>query len=165
MTQYKTQLKQEANFGLLCYPLLQAADILAYNPTHVPVGPDQKQHVELTRSIARNANSVLTNRNLKPFFNVPEAIISKVRIMSLTNGVKKMSKSDENTNSRINLDDSETDICSKIENSLNLARENNNFKQVFQNLFQIVEFFETLVFVYSAKTNLSKFCNTLNRPF
>ncbi len=110
MTQFKEKAgKQRDNavLGLYAYPVLQAADVLLYQATHVPVGEDQKQHIELARDIAGAFN----RRYGQEFFTLPEPIIRKegARIMSLRDGTKKMSKSDESDYSRINLmDDADT---------------------------------------------------------
>jgi tryptophanyl-tRNA synthetase len=116
MTQFKEKAgsnKEKASVGLYSYPTLMAADILLYRATHVPVGEDQKQHLELCRDIALKFNN---DFNCKDFFTLPEPIITKevARIMSLKDGAKKMSKSDESKASRINLTDSEEDIIQKI---------------------------------------------------
>ena len=116
MTQFKEKAgsnKEKASVGLYSYPTLMAADILLYRATHVPVGEDQKQHLELCRDIALKFNN---DFNCKDFFTLPEPIITKevARIMSLKDGTKKMSKSDESEASRINLTDSEEDIIQKI---------------------------------------------------
>ncbi len=116
MTQFKEKAgsnKEKASVGLYSYPILMAADILLYRATHVPVGEDQKQHLELCRDIALKFNN---DFNCKDFFTLPEPIITKevARIMSLKDGTKKMSKSDESEASRINLTDSEEDIIQKI---------------------------------------------------
>ena len=116
MTQFKEKAgsnKEKASVGLYSYPTLMAADILLYKATHVPVGEDQKQHLELCRDIALKFNN---DFNCKDFFALPEPIITKevARIMSLKDGTKKMSKSDESEASRINLTDTEEDIVQKI---------------------------------------------------
>lgn len=115
MTQFKDKAgnKQDnAVLGLYSYPVLMAADILAYNATHVPVGQDQKQHLELTRDIAGAVNRSIQ----KDFFAIPEPLIttSSSRVMSLRDGTKKMSKSDASEYSRINLTDSTDQIVTKI---------------------------------------------------
>jgi len=99
--------------GLYSYPVLMAADILLYEATHVPVGEDQKQHLELCRDIAQKFNSEFS---VKDFFILPEPIIQKdfSRIMSLKDGSKKMSKSDVSDLSRINLTDNKDLIINKI---------------------------------------------------
>ncbi|MCI5049671.1 MAG: tryptophan--tRNA ligase [Rickettsiales bacterium] len=110
MTQFKEKAgkkRDNAVLGLYAYPVLQAADILAYHATHVPVGEDQKQHIELSRDIAGAFNRAYD----REFFTLPEPMIQKqaARIMSLRDGTKKMSKSDESEYSRINLmDDADT---------------------------------------------------------
>ena len=116
MTQFKEKAgkdKEKASIGLYVYPVLMAADILLYDTTHVPVGEDQKQHLELTRDIATKFNS---DFNVSNFFNIPEPMIQKnfSRVMSLKDGLKKMSKSDPSDLSRINLNDTKDDIVNKI---------------------------------------------------
>ncbi len=116
MTQFKDKVgsdKEKASVGLYIYPNLMAADILLYKATHVPVGADQKQHLELSRDIAQKFNN---DFNCKGFFPLPEPLIPKniSRVMSLRDGTKKMSKSEESDFSRINLRDSEDDIKKKI---------------------------------------------------
>lgn len=115
MTQYKDKIAKNASnatLGLFSYPVLMAADILLYKSTHVPVGNDQKQHVEITRDIAQ----LINNKLHEDFFPLPEPVIPNIgaRIMSLRDGTKKMSKSDESDFSRINLTDSDDIIISKI---------------------------------------------------
>ena len=116
MTQFKEKAgkdKEKASIGLYIYPILMAADILLYDTTHVPVGEDQKQHLELTRDIAQKFNQDFNSNN---FFKIPEPMIQKnfARIMSLKDGKKKMSKSDPSELSRINLKDSKDEIVNKI---------------------------------------------------
>ena len=116
MTQFKEKAgkdKEKASVGLYVYPVLMAADILLYDSTHVPVGEDQKQHLELCRDIAQKFNN---DFNAKDFFRVPEPLIQKnfARIMSLKDGQKKMSKSDPSDLSRINLNDSKDEIINKV---------------------------------------------------
>ena len=116
MTQFKDKAgsdKEKASVGLYIYPNLMAADILLYKATHVPVGADQKQHLELSRDIAQKFNNDFKCEN---FFPLPEPLISKniSRVMSLRDGVKKMSKSEESDYSRINLKDSADEINKKI---------------------------------------------------
>ena len=116
MTQFKEKAgsnKENASVGLYVYPSLMAADILLYKATHVPVGDDQKQHLELVRNIAQKFNNDFKSSN---FFPIPEPLIQKKlsRVMSLRDGKKKMSKSEESDYSRINLQDSEDEIRKKI---------------------------------------------------
>tara|TARA_B100000963_G_scaffold293791_1_gene264281 strand:- start:13517 stop:14521 length:1005 start_codon:yes stop_codon:yes gene_type:complete len=116
MTQFKDKAgtdKEKASVGLYIYPNLMAADILLYKATHVPVGADQKQHLELSRDIAQKFNN---DFNCKDFFPLPEPLISKniARVMSLRDGTKKMSKSEESDYSRINLKDNADEIIKKI---------------------------------------------------
>ena len=116
MTQFKDKAgsdKEKASVGLYIYPNLMAADILLYKATHVPVGDDQKQHLELSRDIAQKFNN---DFGCKDFFPLPDPLISKniSRVMSLRDGTKKMSKSEESDYSRINLKDSADEINKKI---------------------------------------------------
>jgi tryptophanyl-tRNA synthetase len=116
MTQFKEKTgshKERASVGLYTYPVLQAADILVYKATHVPVGEDQKQHLELTRDIAQKFNN---DFDAAGFFPLPEPVIQgpATRVMSLRDGSAKMSKSDPSDNSRINLMDEADVIASKI---------------------------------------------------
>ena len=116
MTQFKEKSgkhKERASVGLYTYPVLQAADILVYKATHVPVGEDQKQHLELTRDIAAKFNH---DFDAPAFFPLTEGMIEGpgARIMSLRDGSAKMSKSDPSDLSRINLTDDADAIASKI---------------------------------------------------
>ena len=116
MTQFKEKAgkdKEKASIGLYSYPVLMASDILLYDATHVPVGDDQKQHLELCRDIAQKFNN---DFGVEDFFKVPEPLIQKEfsRIMSLKDGSKKMSKSELSDLSRINLTDDKDQIINKI---------------------------------------------------
>jgi tryptophanyl-tRNA synthetase len=116
MTQFKEKAgknRENSSVGLFIYPNLMAADILAYRATHVPVGEDQKQHLELTRDIAQKFN---LDFDAPDFFPLPEPVIvgHGTRVMSLRDGTKKMSKSDESEYSRINLTDDADTIAQKI---------------------------------------------------
>jgi len=116
MTQFKEKAgkdKEKASIGLYSYPVLMAADILLYDATHVPVGNDQKQHLELCRDIAQKFNN---DFDVIDFLKAPEPLIQKQfsRIMSLKDGTKKMSKSDPSDLSRINLTDDKDQIINKI---------------------------------------------------
>ena len=116
MTQFKEKAgkdREKASVGLYSYPVLMAADILLYDATHVPVGDDQKQHLELCRDIAQKFNNDFEKEN---FLQVPEPLIQKQfsRIMSLKDGSKKMSKSEISDLSRINLTDDKDQIINKI---------------------------------------------------
>ena len=116
MTQFKEKAgkdKEKASLGLYSYPILMAADILLYDTSHVPVGEDQKQHLELCRDIAQKFNNDYEADN---FLKVPEPLIQKEfsRIMSLKDGTKKMSKSEPSDLSRINLTDDKDIIINKI---------------------------------------------------
>ena len=116
MTQFKDKSgknKEGASVGLFAYPVLQAADVLLYHATHVPVGDDQKQHIELARDIALKFNNDFDTE----LFTVPEPFIgggAAARVMSLRDGSAKMSKSDPSDMSRINLTDSDDAIAQKI---------------------------------------------------
>jgi tryptophanyl-tRNA synthetase len=134
MTQFKDKAgkdRENASLGLLAYPSLMAADILVYRATHVPVGDDQKQHLELTRDIAAKFNHDFSDRigamgvgvpmevggeSVNAFFPLTEPLIEgpATRVMSLRDGTKKMSKSDPSDLSRINLTDDEDAIAKKI---------------------------------------------------
>jgi tryptophanyl-tRNA synthetase len=116
MTQFKEKTgkhKERASVGLYTYPVLMAADILVYRATHVPVGEDQRQHLELTRDIAQKFNN---DFDAPDFFPLPEPVITgpATRVMSLRDGTKKMSKTDESDYSRINLVDDADTIAQKI---------------------------------------------------
>ena len=127
MTQFKEKAggnKENMSIGLYTYPILMAADILAYKATHVPVGEDQKQHIELSRDIAQKFNTDYKDRiNLltknSEFFILPEPLINGPvpRVMSLRDGKKKMSSSDLSDMSRINILDDEDQISNKIRKS------------------------------------------------
>jgi tryptophanyl-tRNA synthetase len=119
MTQFKEKAgknRENATVGLYGYPVLMAADILLYKSTHVPVGDDQKQHIELARDIASSFNNMFTSDEDDDFFNLPEPQIigEATRVMSLRDGTKKMSKSDASVASRINLTDTAEEISNKI---------------------------------------------------
>ncbi len=124
MTQFKEKAgkdRENASVGLFSYPTLMAADILLYRATHVPVGDDQKQHLELTRDIAAKFNNdfsaqIAANGHGEAYFPLTEPVIEgpATRVMSLRDGSKKMSKSDPSDLSRINLTDSPDDIVKKI---------------------------------------------------
>ena len=116
MTQFKEKAgkdRENASLGLYAYPVLMAADILIYKATHVPVGEDQKQHLELTRDIAIKFNN---DFNVPDFFPITEPLIfgAATRVMSLRDGTKKMSKSDASDYSRINLTDDADAIAQKV---------------------------------------------------
>ena len=124
MTQFKEKAgkdRENASIGLYDYPVLMAADILAYRATHVPVGEDQKQHLELTRDIAQKFNtdfsgSIAAHGHGEAFFPLTEPLVGgpAARVMSLRDGSKKMSKSDPSDNARINLTDEADTIAQKI---------------------------------------------------
>ena len=124
MTQFKEKAgkhRENASAGLYVYPNLMAADILLYKATHVPVGDDQKQHLELARDIAQKFNfdfaeAIRTRTGADAFFPLPEPLIEgpAMRVMSLRDGTKKMSKSDPSDMSRINMDDDADTIAQKI---------------------------------------------------
>ena len=118
MTQFKDKSQKNntnVNAGLFCYPVLMAADILLYKPDVIPIGIDQKQHLELTKTIATRFNSVYGET-----FKIPKGYIKEVgqKIMSLCDPTKKMSKSDENKNSYISILDSEEEILNKFKKAV-----------------------------------------------
>ena len=124
MTQFKEKAgkdRENVSVGLFAYPALMAADILVYRATHVPVGEDQKQHLELSRDIAQKFNldfaeSIAAHGHSEAFFPLPEPLIHgpATRVMSLRDGAKKMSKSDPSDQSRINLADDSDTIAQKF---------------------------------------------------
>ena len=153
MTQFKEKAgknKEAASLGLYCYPALMAADILAYHATHVPVGEDQKQHLELTRDIALKFNNDFQAPN---FFPVPEPIIegTAIRVMSLRDGTKKMSKSEASDMSRINLTDDIDLIAKKIQKAKTDAFEIPEQKEDLINRPEA----ENLLTIFSSLTNKS----------
>ena len=173
MTQFKDKAgkdKENASSGLFIYPNLMAADILLYKATHVPVGDDQKQHLELTRDIAQKFNR---DYECDGFFPIPEPIIDKniSRIMSLKNGEQKMSKSDPSDYSRISLTDSADQIEKKIkkaktadtpmpDNNEDVSKllEVNNLLNIFSGFSEIDKF--ELIEKYKGQ-NFSNFKNNL----
>ena len=153
MTQFKEKAgkdKEKASIGLYSYPVLMAADILLYDATHVPVGDDQKQHLELCRDIAQKFNN---DFNVLEFLKVPEPLIQKEfsRIMSLKDGLKKMSKSDPSDLSRINLTDDKDQIINKIKKAKTDAL---SMPSEIRNLLQRPEV-ENLLGIYSSLKNQS----------
>ena len=162
MTQFKDKAgsdKEKASVGLYIYPNLMAADILLYKATHVPVGADQKQHLELSRDIAQKFNN---DFNCKDFFPLPEPLIPKnvSRVMSLRDGNKKMSKSEESDYSRINLKDSADEINKKIKKA------KSDSEQIPDNLKDLEKKPEALnlVNIYSeiSKSTLEKVLNEMS---
>ena len=162
MTQFKDKAgndKEKASVGLYIYPNLMAADILLYKATHVPVGADQKQHLELSRDIAQKFNN---DFNCKDFFPLPEPLIPKnvSRVMSLRDGTKKMSKSEESDYSRINLKDTADEIRKKIKK----AKSDSN--QIPDNLKELENKPEALnlLNIYSeiSKNSLEKVLNEMS---
>ena len=160
MTQFKEKAgknRENASAGLYTYPVLMAADILAYHATHVPVGDDQRQHLELARDIAQKFNN---DFNLD-YFPITEPVImgAATRVMSLRNGKNKMSKSDISDYSRLNLTDSVDDISNKIRKAktdplplpgLDSLDEEENFKEeVINSRAEAVN----LLNIYSALSN------------
>ncbi len=174
MTQFKEKAgkdKEKASIGLFSYPVLMAADILLYDATHVPVGDDQKQHLELCRDIAQKFNN---DFKVDDFFKIPEPLIQKQfsRIMSLKDGTKKMSKSDLSDFSRINLTDSSDEIINKIKkaktdimpmpvskNELEKRLEVKNLIGIFSSITEID--LEKIINKYSGK-NFSEFKKDLS---
>ena len=159
MTQFKDKAgkdKEKASVGLYIYPNLMAADILLYKATHVPVGADQKQHLELCRDIAQKFNKDFSVKN---FFPIPEPLIQKKipRVMSLRDGTKKMSKSEESDYSRINLKDTADEIKKKI----NKAKTDSGKIPDNENELAKRPETENLIKIYSEITNqeLSKVLN------
>jgi len=175
MTQFKEKAgkdKEKASIGLYSYPILMAADILLYDASHVPVGDDQKQHLELCRDIAQKFNK---DFNVEDFFKVPEPLIQKEfsRIMSLKDGQKKMSKSELSDLSRINLTDTKDQIVNKIKKAktdtlpmpssideLRKRPEVNNLIGIYSSLSE--ESLEKILNTFSGK-NFSEFKDSLSQ--
>ncbi|HSC18150.1 MAG TPA: tryptophan--tRNA ligase [Rhizomicrobium sp.] len=154
MTQFKEKSgkhKERASVGLYTYPLLMAADVLVYKATHVPVGEDQRQHLELTRDIAQKFNS---DYELPDFFPLPEPVImgSGTRVMSLRDGTKKMSKSDDSDYSRINLTDDADTIAQKIRK----ARTDPNPLPASEKEFEGRPEAENLINIYAALSDVPR---------
>ncbi len=174
MTQFKEKAgkdKEKASIGLYSYPILMAADILLYDATHVPVGDDQKQHLELCRDIAQKFNHEYKIDN---FFKIPEPLIQKEfsRIMSLKDGQKKMSKSELSDLSRINLTDDKDQIVNKIKKAktdtlpipssieeLNNRPEAKNLIGIYSNLIGVK--LDESIKIFSGK-NFSEFKESLS---
>ena len=159
MTQFKEKAgkdKEKASVGLYSYPVLMAADILLYDATHVPVGDDQKQHLELCRDIAQKFNNDFDQDN---FLQVPEPLIQKEfsRIMSLKDGSKKMSKSELSDLSRINLTDDRDAIVNKIKK----AKTDNDTLPGNEDGLKGRPEAENLMGIYSSLSN-QKITDTLN---
>ena len=153
MTQFKEKAgkdKEKASIGLFSYPVLMAADILLYDATHVPVGDDQKQHLELCRDIGQKFNNDFKVEN---FFKIPEPLIQKQfsRIMSLKDGTKKMSKSELSDLSRINLTDIKEDIVNKIKKAKTDALPMPNTNEELDNRPEA----KNLIGIYSSLSNVS----------
>ncbi len=155
MTQFKEKAgkdKEKAVLGLYGYPVLMAADILLYKATHVPVGEDQKQHLELARDIAGAFN----RHYQKEFFPLPEPLIlgAATRVMSLRDGTKKMSKSDESDYSRINLTDDADTIALKFRKAKSDMVEggsyNDDSRPEAKNLLTIYATFANITLVQAA---------------
>ena len=153
MTQFKEKAgkdKEKASVGLYAYPVLMAADILLYDTTHVPVGDDQKQHLELCRDIAQRFNNDFEAQN---FFKVPEPLIQKnfSRIMSLKDGTKKMSKSDPSDLSRINLTDNKGQIINKIKKAKTDTMPMPTEEEILKNRSEVLNLLE----IFSSLSNQS----------
>ena len=162
MTQFKDKAgsdKEKASVGLYIYPNLMASDILLYKATHVPVGADQKQHLELSRDIAQKFNN---DFDCKDFFPLPEPLIPKnvSRIMSLRDGTKKMSKSEESDYSRINLKDNADEISKKIKKAKSDSEQIPNNLKLLENKPEALN----LINIYSeiSKTSLEKVLNEMS---
>ena len=162
MTQFKDKAgsdKENASVGLYIYPNLMAADILLYKATHVPVGADQKQHLELSRDIAQKFNN---DFECKDFFPLPEPLISKSisRVMSLRDGTRKMSKSEESDYSRINLKDSAEEINKKIKKAKSDSEEIPDDLKSLEKKPEALN----LINIYSelSKTSLNKVLNEMS---
>ncbi len=154
MTQFKDKAgknSERVSVGLYAYPVLQAADILAFKATHVPVGEDQKQHLELSRDIAQKFNN---DFKVEGFFPLPEPIIqgAGARIMSLRDGTKKMSKSDPSDMSRINLTDNADMIAKKFKKARTDAGMMPDNEKELEGRPEV----DNLVGIYAALADISK---------
>jgi tryptophanyl-tRNA synthetase len=154
MTQFKEKSgknSENVSSGLFTYPTLMAADILLYKATHVPVGSDQKQHLELTRDIAQKFNNDYKSLD---FFPLPEPYIEKdiSRVMSLRDGTSKMSKSDKSDYSRINLIDDKDTIIKKIKKSKTADTPVPSSIEIINSMPEVNNLFN----IFSGVTNMSK---------
>ena len=154
MTQFKEKSgknSENVSSGLFTYPTLMAADILLYKATHVPVGSDQKQHLELTRDIAQKFNNDYKSLD---FFPLPEPYIEKdiSRVMSLRDGTSKMSKSDKSDYSRINLKDDKDTIIKKIKKSKTADTPVPSSIEIINSMPEINNLFN----IFSGVTNMTK---------
>ena len=154
MTQFKEKSgknSENVSSGLFTYPTLMAADILLYKATHVPVGSDQKQHLELTRDIAQKFNNDYKSVD---FFPLPEPYIEKdiSRVMSLRDGTSKMSKSDKSDYSRINLIDDKDTIIKKIKKSKTADTPVPSSIEIINSMPEVNNLFN----IFSGVTNMSK---------
>lgn len=161
MTQFKEKAgkdKEKAALGLYSYPVLMAADILLYKATHVPVGEDQKQHIELARDIASAFNRDVGAE----FFPLPEPMIGDeaARIMSLRDGTKKMSKSDESDYSRINLTDDTATIALKFRKAKSDMVEGMSFDDSRPEAVNLLGIYATLKGI--SREQAQKDCGELN---
>ena len=156
MTQFKEKSADNENLGLYAYPVLMAADILLYKSNIVPVGEDQKQHLELARDIAG-----AFNRQFKTeFFKLPEPMIlgTCTRVMSLTDGTKKMSKSDESDLSRINLSDSKDEIVKKIKKAKTDTTVGITYEKSRPEIYNLLNIFSAASYAPSSPATASQ-CN------
>ena len=154
MTQFKEKSgknSENVSSGLFTYPTLMAADILLYKATHVPVGSDQKQHLELTRDIAQKFNNDYKSTD---FFPLPEPYIEKEisRVMSLRDGTSKMSKSDKSDYSRINLIDDKDTIIKKIKKSKTADTPVPSSIEIINSMPEVNNLFN----IFSGVTNMTK---------
>ena len=154
MTQFKEKSgknSENVSSGLFTYPTLMAADILLYKATHVPVGSDQKQHLELTRDIAQKFNNDYKSLD---FFPLPEPYIEKEisRVMSLRDGTSKMSKSDKSDYSRINLIDDKDTIIKKIKKSKTADTPVPSSIEIINSMPEVNNLFN----IFSGVTNMTK---------
>ncbi len=152
MTQFKEKSVDHENLGLYSYPVLMAADILAYKADLVPVGEDQKQHLELTRDLAGAFN----RRYNVEYFKLPEPLIIKQtkRIMSLQDGTKKMSKSDESDLTRINLADTPESIIKKLKKAKTDSQSEIFYDESRPEIYNLINIFAT--FSDKAPTDIAK---------
>lgn len=162
MTQFKDKSKNNnVNAGLFCYPVLMAADILLYNPDVIPIGEDQKQHLELTKTIAKRFNNLYGET-----FKIPKEYVSKTgaKIMSLTNPEKKMSKSSENKNSYISILDTPEEILKKFKKTVTDSGSEIKFSKEKPGISNLIKIYSSISNITIKETE-EKFKNISYKDF
>ena len=162
MTQFKDKSKSNnVNAGLFCYPVLMAADILLYKPDVIPIGEDQKQHLELTKTIAKRFNNLYGET-----FKIPKEFIPQTgaKIMSLTNPEKKMSKSSEDENSYISVLDSPEDILKKFKKTVTDSGSEIKFSKEKPGISNLIKIYSSISNITIKETE-EKFKNISYKDF